>query len=592
MSKISKNINVQKHSNKKKTHEEYIEEVKLKNPNITVVGKYINARTKITHKCNLCGNEWSATPDSILHGHWCKSCSLKEVVKNRPKTQQRLRKSHEQYVKELHDVNPNIEILDTYITREHKNHFRCNICGHEWYGNPGNYLSNKGCPECGKKKRKKTRTSTHDEFIKKLNNVNQNIEILDHYVNSRTKLACKCKIDGFEFYARPSSLLAGHGCPKCYTNSITLDEKEFFARAQKTCPSVKILTSYTKQSDRYLCECKICGHQWTAKGDNIVKGKAGCVICANNKKRSTNDKFLNKLNKITKNITPIEEYVDLYTKISFKCNVCGNVWDATPLNIFNGGQCPECFKTKLNSPKKSHEQFIEEIKQINPNVTILGKYVGSKNKIRCKCNICNFEWTPIASSLLCGYGCPKCSGRYKSTDEFKKEIYTINHDIEIISEYVNSNTYIQCKCKICGHIWNTIPGRLKYSGCPKCRESFGERKIRTFLDDNNISFTRNKTFEDLKGIKGRLLSYDFYLERYNLLIEFQGKQHEQSIEYFGGEEKFKIQQEHDKRKREYAKLHNINLLEIWYYDSYKIESILLETINNLKLESVETVIPA
>ena len=34
------------------------------------------------------------------------------------------------------------------------------------------------------------------------------------------------------------------------------------------------------------------------------------------------------------------------------------------------------------------------------------------------------------------------------------------------------------------------------------------------------------------------------------------------------------QKEQDKRKREYAALHNIPLLEIWYYDIDKIDDIL------------------
>lgn len=36
----------------------------------------------------------------------------------------------------------------------------------------------------------------------------------------------------------------------------------------------------------------------------------------------------------------------------------------------------------------------------------------------------------------------------------------------------------------------------------------------------------------------------------------------------------KKQQEHDRRKREYAKSHNIELLEIWYWDFDNIEEIL------------------
>ena len=63
-------------------------------------------------------------------------------------------------------------------------------------------------------------------------------------------------------------------------------------------------------------------------------------------------------------------------------------------------------------------------------------------------------------------------------------------------------------------------------------------------------------FSDLVGIGGGLLSYDFYLPQHNILCEIQGKQHEMPIEYFGGEEQFAIQQEHDRRKRNYAKEHN------------------------------------
>jgi very-short-patch-repair endonuclease len=71
------------------------------------------------------------------------------------------------------------------------------------------------------------------------------------------------------------------------------------------------------------------------------------------------------------------------------------------------------------------------------------------------------------------------------------------------------------------------------------------------------------------------LSYDFFLPEYNLLIEYQGEQHEKYIKGFHKNKKaFINQQEHDKRKREYAKNHNIKLLEIWYYDFDNIEQIL------------------
>ena len=104
-------------------------------------------------------------------------------------------------------------------------------------------------------------------------------------------------------------------------------------------------------------------------------------------------------------------------------------------------------------------------------------------------------------------------------------------------------------------------------------------------NDNDISFVSQKRFNGLTGYSNRKLSYDFYLPPYNKLIEFQGVQHERPVEYFGGKEKFEIQQEYDKRKRNYAKEHNIDLIEIWYYDYNNIAQILN---NNLKIECVET----
>lgn len=45
------------------------------------------------------------------------------------------------------------------------------------------------------------------------------------------------------------------------------------------------------------------------------------------------------------------------------------------------------------------------------------------------------------------------------------------------------------------------------------------------------------------------------------------------------DEKFNRQQEHDKRKREYAKKNNIKLLEIWYWDFDNIEGMFKRELN-------------
>ena len=48
--------------------------------------------------------------------------------------------------------------------------------------------------------------------------------------------------------------------------------------------------------------------------------------------------------------------------------------------------------------------------------------------------------------------------------------------IEILGKYINSRTKIKCKCKICDHIWYPKAGEIK--GCPKCDKLNRGNKLR------------------------------------------------------------------------------------------------------------------
>ena len=53
---------------RKKTHEEYVVEVAQLNPNIEVIGTYIDTDTKIQHRCKIDDHIWEAIPHNILKG--------------------------------------------------------------------------------------------------------------------------------------------------------------------------------------------------------------------------------------------------------------------------------------------------------------------------------------------------------------------------------------------------------------------------------------------------------------------------------------------------------------------------------------------
>ena len=64
-----------------------------------------------------------------------------------------------------------------------------------------------------------------------------------------------------------------------------------------------------------------------------------------------------------------------------------------------------------------------------------------------------------------------------------------------------------------------------------------------------------------------MLPFDFYIPKYNLIIEYDGFHHFYPVNGGGGEEKFKLTQENDAIKNKYCKENDITLLRIPYTDS-------------------------
>lgn len=70
-------------------------------------------------------------------------------------------------------------------------------------------------------------------------------------------------------------------------------------------------------------------------------------------------------------------------------------------------------------------------------------------------------------------------------------------------------------------------------------------------------------------------SFDIFIPKLNIAIEYQGIQHYMPIDFFGGDDGFKHRQELDKKKRILAYEHQIKLIE-WSFN----EPIDFETLNN------------
>lgn len=252
-------------------------------------------------------------------------------------------------------------------------------------------------------------------------------------------------------------------------------------------------------------------------------------------------------------------------------------WDTTPSIVLQGAGCKICKKEKFYKIRsKSHQQYIKEVTKINPNIEVVEKYSGARIPIKHYCKKHNIFWNTTPGNVLKGCGCTECGKEKigdknsKNHEQYVEELKRMNSDIIVIGTYINANTPILHKCLIDGHEWNVAPYSILHgTGCPRCCESSGERKIRQWLEKHNIKYIYQKVFKDCRDIKP--LPFDFYLPNNFICIEYDGGQHTKPIEHFGGAKVFERTIKHDKMKDEYCKNNGISLLRIPYFKNVEEE---------------------
>ena len=121
-------------------------------------------------------------------------------------------------------------------------------------------------------------------------------------------------------------------------------------------------------------------------------------------------------------------------------------------------------------------------------------------------------------------------------------------------------TIVKIICDIHGEFSQTPSGHNSGKGCAVCKESKGERAIREFLTDNNVEYIPQHKFKNCRNI--RPLPFDFYLPEHNICVEYNGRQHYESVDIFGGDTTFKLQKRKDDIKKNYCHDNDITLIII------------------------------
>ena len=441
----------------------------------------------------------------------------------------RKKKTHAQFIQELHLVNPNIEVLGTYAGVKEKIECKCKICSHLWKAQAGNLLCGKGCPKCGIKNRGNNKKSNKEEFIEKARLKHGNKYDYSKFVYTRAidKSIIICPIHG-EFLQDPHGHLSGNGCPKC-NGGVKYNTEDFIEAARN------------KHGDKY------------------------------------------DYSKV--------EYIRNTIPVIIQCPIHGE-FKMTPQNHLAGCGCAQCgIEAARESMTDTAEQFIQKARKVHKNNYSYYKvnYINQKTPIIITCPIHgDFEQLPY--NHLRGEGCPKC-GREKanqseslSREEWvlrAREKHGYRYDYSKV-EYVNSRTKVCIICPEHGEFWQTAGSHLQGIGCSKCSQSKGEKEIRKYLVKNNIDYiSQYKIKIDTNINKSGNAFIDFFLPNYNIAIEYNGQQHYIPIESFGGELKFNQQQRRDEYVKNYCKETGIELIEIPYTIPFaKIEQFLIEKLNS------------
>lgn len=298
-----------------------------------------------------------------------------------------------------------------------------------------------------------------------------------------------------------------------------------------------------------------------------------------------------------------ELYETANAKVKIKCDICGKEYwlpfcrYIENLNNFGKTVCYSCSREILLQRRweSNKEERIDKAYKIALDSCNKKGYVllSQKNTIE---NVDSFVdylcpkhgiHSMKINNLRSGKGCPDCrkdeaSAKFRMPmEEIIKRVDECGSKILNPEDYINnSERNLVITCPLCGQPFTTSFVLFTQHGgqlCSQCyrKESVGERKVREYLEKNNIEYISQKWFKDCRDINP--LPFDFYLPMHNTIIEFDGEQHSKDAsKFFHKSYDLQIVKKHDQIKTQYCFDKGIQLIRIPYTEMKNINTILDE----------------
>ena len=276
-------------------------------------------------------------------------------------------------------------------------------------------------------------------------------------------------------------------------------------------------------------------------------------------------------------------YKNLQTPIIITCPIHGDFEQRPANHIYSKSGCPKCSgKFRYNK-----ETFAEECtKRHNGKYTYdKVEFVNGKTPVIITCPK-HGDFLQRPDMHLQGQGCPKCRLEKlseimrKSTEDFIRDAKKIHGDKYDYSkvEYLGKDVPVEIVCSKHGSFWQTPHHHLsEKAGCPKClmkNQTQLFEKLCFEFKNEEIIFEAGKQI--IPWINRQRI--DIYFPKYNVGIEYDGKQHFQYVSKFKNEN-LELIQARDKRKEDLCKQNNCKLFRLKY--NYT-QSEYIDLINNIK----------
>lgn len=418
-------------------------------------GKYTNAVTKLKWQCDK-GHAWKATPYSIKSRQsWCPTCAIARNAIKRVSTT----------IEEMQVIAQKRGgscLSKRYINDLSELKWKC-ANGHIWKTIPKVVKRGGWCPMCLRYVSENLcREIFQKIFKKKFVKIHPRWLINEHGGRMELDGYCKKLRLAFEYQGRQHYQIVDF-----FKGRNLFETQQADVLKKRLCEKegiALIIIPYT------VTRNELYGFITKKLEENNIEIPKHNKFSVDDLDVYSSQRFMDEMRSIAKELGGVclsKFFIDSKTKLRWRCKE-SHEWEAIPESVKIGRWCPFCAKNvKLN---------IEEMHVMakkNDGVCLSERYISSKSKIEWRCAKGHI-WEAVPDSIRRGTWCPTCSnisGHEKLKRNIKElQVIAQNRGGKCMSEkYVNNHSRYTWRCAK-GHMWEAIPGNIKFHGvwCPFC----------------------------------------------------------------------------------------------------------------------------